>query len=245
MIDLYPAIDLRGGRCVRLHQGDYDQETVYGADPVATAIGFAEAGIRWLHVVDLDAARTGDPVNRDVVAAIAAAVAPSGVRVQSGGGVRSEAAAAALAEAGVARVVVGTAALEDPALVARIAGRQPAAVGLDGRSGEVAVRGWLQSSGASVLDVLTRFEDAGVGAVVITEINRDGTLAGPDLAGLAAALRATRLPVIASGGIGSLDDLTALADLEEGGRRLAGAISGKAIYEGRFTVAEALEALAG
>jgi phosphoribosylformimino-5-aminoimidazole carboxamide ribotide isomerase len=245
MIDLYPAIDLRDGRCVRLHQGDFERETVYGDDPVAVASAFAEAGAPWIHVVDLDAARTGEPVNRAAVAAIAAAVAPRGVRAQSGGGVRTEAAAAALAEAGVARVVVGTAALEDPALVRRIAGRQPVAVGLDGRSGEVAVRGWLAGTGTSVFDVLARFEDAGVEAVVITEIERDGTLDGPDLEGLAAALARTHLPVIASGGIGSLGDLRALRDLVVDGRRLAGAITGKALYEGRFTVEEALETLAG
>jgi phosphoribosylformimino-5-aminoimidazole carboxamide ribotide isomerase len=159
--------------------------------------------------------------------------------------VRSEAAATALAEAGVARVVIGTAAMEDPALVARIARRQPAAVGLDGRGGEVAVRGWLEGSGDSLLDVLPRFEDAGVAAVIVTEIGRDGTLAGPDLGGLAAALDRTSLPLIASGGVGTLDDLRALADLSAGGRQLAGAIAGKAIYEGRFTVAQALAALAG
>jgi phosphoribosylformimino-5-aminoimidazole carboxamide ribotide isomerase len=243
-MELYPAIDLRGGRAVRLLQGDYGRETVYGDDPVALAVGFAAAGARWLHVVDLDAARTGEPVNRGVVADIAAAVSGLGVQVQSGGGVRSEEAAEALAEAGVARVVIGTAAMEDPALVRRIAVRQPAAVGLDGRSGEVAVRGWLQGSGASVLDVLSRFADAGVAAVVITEIGVDGTLAGPDLAGLQAALERTELAVIASGGIGSLDDLRALAALAAGERRLAGAITGKAIYEGRFTVAQALAALA-
>ncbi len=245
MIELYPAIDLRAGRCVRLHQGDYGQETVYGDDPVAVAMAFAAAGTSWIHVVDLDAARTGEPTNRDVVGAIAAAVAPLGVRVQSGGGVRSEAAAEALAEAGVSRVVLGTAAMEDPALVRRIATRQPAAVGLDGRSGEVAVRGWLQGSGTSVLDVLPRFEDAGVAAFVVTEINRDGTLAGPDLDGLAAALARTTVPVIASGGIGTLEDLRALARLEAGGRRLAGVITGKALYERRFGVAEAIDALAG
>jgi phosphoribosylformimino-5-aminoimidazole carboxamide ribotide isomerase len=163
--------------------------------------------------------------------------------VQSGGGVRSEDAAAALAEAGVARVVIGTAAMEDPAMVRRIAGRQPAAVGLDGRCGALAVRGWLEGAGASVLDVLPHFEDAGIAAVVVTEINRDGTLAGPDLEGLAAALERTTVPVIASGGIGSLDDLRSLAALSAGGRRLAGAVTGKALYEGRFTIAEALAAL--
>ncbi len=243
-MDLYPAIDLRDGRCVRLHQGDYAQETVYGADPVAVAVGFADAGARWIHVVDLDAARTGEAVNRAVVGAIATSVGGR-AQVQSGGGVRSEAAAAALAEAGVARVVLGTAALEDPELVRRVAGRQPVAIGLDGRGGRLAVRGWLDDAGASVLDVLPRFADAGVAALVVTEIARDGTLAGPDLDGLAAVLGRTEVAVVASGGVGSLDDLRALTALEAGGRRLSGAIVGKAIYEGRVGVAEALALVAG
>lgn len=243
-MELYPAIDVRAGRAVRLLKGDYAQETVYDDDPVAVAMAFAAAGARWVHVVDLDAARSGEPENRATVAAIASAVAAAGVRVQSGGGVRSESAAAALADAGVARVVVGTAAVEDPALVRRIAARQAVAVGLDGRSGQVAVRGWLESAGGSVLDVLPRFEAAGVDAVVITEITVDGTLAGPDIAGLTAALEATTLPVIASGGVGSLDDLRTLAGVQADGRRLAGVICGKAIYEGRFDVTGALAAVA-
>jgi phosphoribosylformimino-5-aminoimidazole carboxamide ribotide isomerase len=243
MIDLYPAIDLRAGKVVRLHLGDYDQETIYGDDPAAVATQFAEAGARWIHVVDLDAARTGEPTNRSVVGAIAAAVAGR-AQVQTGGGVRSEAAAAALADLGVARVIIGTAAMEDPTLVARIAARQPAAVGLDGRSGEVAVRGWMKGAGATVLDVLPRFEDAGVAAVIITEITRDGTLAGPDLDGLHAALERTTIPVIASGGVGTLADVEALAVMRAHGRQLGGVITGKALYENRFTVAEALKVLA-
>src|SRR5690606_20373108 len=149
LMDLYPAIDLLGGRCVRLYQGDYDRETVYGDDPIAQARSFEAAGAPWIHVVDLDAARTGEPVNRDVVASIAAAVS---VPVQAGGGVRDEAAADALFSAGVARVVLGTAAIEDPALVRRLAARHPVAVGLDARGREVAVRGWLEGSGADVID---------------------------------------------------------------------------------------------
>jgi phosphoribosylformimino-5-aminoimidazole carboxamide ribotide isomerase len=243
MIDLYPAIDLRAGKVVRLHLGDYDEETIYGDDPAAVAIQFAEAGARWIHVVDLDAARTGEPMNRAVVGAIAAAVAGLYLRT-TGGGVRSEAAAAALADLGVARVIIGTAAMEDPTLVARIAARQPAAVGLDGRSGEVAVRGWMKGAGATVLDVLPRFEDAGVAAVIITEITRDGTLAGPDLHGLQAALERTTIPVIASGGVGTLADVEALAVMRANGRVLGGVITGKALYENRFTVAEALKVLA-
>jgi phosphoribosylformimino-5-aminoimidazole carboxamide ribotide isomerase len=242
MIDLYPAIDLRGGQVVRLHLGDYASETVYGHDPAAVAAGFAEAGARWIHVVDLDAARTGEATNRAAIGAIAAAV-EGRARVQSGGGVRSEDAAQALADVGVSRVIIGTAAMEDPALVARIAARQPAAVGLDGRSGEVAVRGWLKGAGASVLDVLPRFADIGLDVVIITEITRDGTLAGPDLDGLLAALERTSLPIIASGGVGTLADVAALAEMSCGTRRLGGVITGKALYEGRFTVEEAIEVL--
>jgi len=241
-VDLYPAIDLRAGRCVRLRQGAYDQETVYGDDPVAVATGFADAGAAWIHVVDLDAARTGEPVNRSVVAAVAAAVP---VPVQSGGGVRDQAAAEALLHAGVARVVLGTAAMEDPDLVRRLATRHPGgvAVGLDARAGDVALRGWTEGSGVTLLDAVARFADAGVAALVVTDIARDGMLAGPDADGLAAVLAATEVDVVASGGVASLDDLHALAALEAGGRRLAGAIVGTALYEGRFTVVEALAAL--
>lgn len=241
-MDLYPAIDLRGGRCVRLYQGDFDQETVYGEDPVAQALAFQAEGARWIHVVDLDAARTGDPVNRPVIAEIARAV---DVPVQTGGGVRDEAAAAALVEAGVARVVVGTAAVEDPDLVPRLAREFPVAVGLDAHGREVAVRGWVKGSGLDVVDLARRFTDAGVQALVVTEIGRDGTLAGPDTEGLAAVVAATDVPVIASGGVGTLDDLRALAALSVDGRRLAGAICGKAVYEQRFTVAEGVAALDG
>lgn len=247
MIDLYPAIDLRGGRCVRLYQGDYGRETVYGDDPVAQAKAFEAAGAPWIHVVDLDAARSGEPVNREVVAAIAVAV---GVPVQTGGGIRDEASAEALFEAGVARVVLGTAALEDPALVRRLAARHPVTVGLDARGREVAVRGWLKGSGADVLDLARAFEDAGVAALVVTEIGRDGTLEGPDVVGLAQVLEATSIPVIASGGVGTLEDLRILAALRApagspgGERSLSGAIVGRAIYEGNFTVEQAVEACA-
>lgn len=236
-MDLYPAIDLRDGRCVRLYQGDYGRETVYGDDPVAQARSFEEAGASWIHVVDLDAARTGVPVNRDVVAAIAAGVS---VPVQTGGGVRDEEAAEALFEAGVARVVVGTAALEDPEFVRRLAGRHPVAVGLDARGRDVAVRGWVEGSGADLLELARAFEDAGVAALVVTEISRDGTLEGPDLVGLSEVVAATSIPVIASGGVGTLEDLRALGSLEAEGRRLSGVIAGRAIYEGKFSVTDAV-----
>jgi phosphoribosylformimino-5-aminoimidazole carboxamide ribotide isomerase len=240
MIDLYPAIDLRDGRCVRLYQGDYGRETVYGDDPVAQALAFEAEGAAWIHVVDLDAARTGEPLNRPVVAAIAAAVS---VPVQTGGGVRDDAAADALIEAGVARVVLGTAALEQPDLVRRLAARMAVAVGLDARGRDVAVRGWEQGSGRDVLDVARSFADAGVAALVVTEIGRDGTLEGPDLEGLAAVLAATPIEIIASGGVGTIDDLRALASLEAGGRALSGAIVGRALYEGAFTLTEAITAI--
>ncbi len=238
---LYPAIDLRGGQCVRLYQGDFDAETVYSDDPVAQALSFAGEGAPWIHVVDLDAARTGEPTNRDVIAAIAGAVE---VPVQVGGGVRSRTAADALFEAGVDRVVIGTAALEQPQLVREIvtAGGR-VAVGLDGRKGEVAIRGWVQSSGRRVAEVANDFADAGVEAVIVTEIDRDGTLAGPDIDGLRVLLGQTEIPVVASGGVGSLADLVALADLDVGGRRLAGVIAGRAIYDGAFTVGQAVQTL--
>lgn len=241
-MDLYPAIDLRAGRCVRLHQGDYDQETVYGDDPVAQAKAFADAGAGWIHVVDLDAARSGVPENREVVAAIAAAV---DVPVQTGGGVRSVDAAEALFSAGVERVVIGTAALKDPDLVRTLARDHRVAVGLDAKSGEVATDGWLVGSGRSVLDVARSFADAGVDAFVVTDISRDGTLEGPDLVGLADVLGATPVDVIASGGVGSMDDLAALDAVEVDGRRLAGVIAGKAIYEGHVDVAAAVTLLGG
>ncbi len=237
---LFPAIDLRDGRCVRLHQGDYGQETVYGDDPVAQAVAFAEAGAGWIHVVDLDAARTGVPENRAVVAAIAEAV---DVPVQTGGGVRDRAAAEALFDAGVERVVIGTAALTDPDFVRDLAREHRVAVGLDAKAGEVATDGWLVGSGRTVLDVARSFADAGVDAFVVTDISRDGTLEGPDLVGLRDVVEATPVDVIASGGVGTLDDLRALVAIEAEGRRLAGAITGKAIYEGRFTVEEGVAVL--
>jgi phosphoribosylformimino-5-aminoimidazole carboxamide ribotide isomerase len=238
-MELYPAIDLLNGQAVRLYQGDYARETVYNNDPVAQAKAFADAGAQWIHVVDLDAARTGSPLNREVIAAICDAV---DVPIQTGGGVRSEEAADALFDAGVARVVLGTAALEDPDLVRALAARHAVAVGLDARGREVAVRGWEEGSGKDLLDVARGFADAGVEALIVTEIGRDGTLEGPDLDGLGEVLEATELPVIASGGVGSLADLVALEALRSAGRRLSGAIVGRALYEGAFTLQDALRA---
>jgi phosphoribosylformimino-5-aminoimidazole carboxamide ribotide isomerase len=239
-MELYPAIDLLNGQAVRLYQGDYARETVYNNDPVAQAKVFADAGARWIHVVDLDAARTGSPLNREVIAAICDAV---DVPIQTGGGVRSEEAADALFDAGVARVVLGTAALENPDLVRALAARHAVAVGLDARGREVAVRGWEEGSGKDLLDVARGFADAGVEALIVTEIGRDGTLEGPDLDGLGEVLEATELPVIASGGVGTLADIVALEALRSAGRRLSGAIVGRALYEGAFTLQGALGAV--
>lgn len=249
MMDLYPAIDVLGGRCVRLRQGDYGEETVYDGDPVRVARRFAAAGARWLHVVDLDAARTGVPVNREVVVAMADAVAVGGIQVQSGGGIRSVEAAEALWSAGVARVVIGTAAVERPELVRALADRKPGgvAVGLDTRGGEVAVRGWVEGSGLGVAEVLDRLAEAGVAALIVTDISRDGMLGGPDVAGVSAVLQSapSDVDVIASGGVASAEDLGVLAALRTAdGRRLAGAIVGKALYEGRISVEEGVKVCA-
>ncbi|CAB4552221.1 unannotated protein [freshwater metagenome] len=235
-VELYPAIDLRGGQVVRLLQGDYARETVYGDDPVAVALSFVEAGATWIHIVDLDAARTGEAINRRVVADVARAVGDRAA-VQTGGGVRSLSDAQALSDAGVARVVMGSAAVADPSLVEEAAKIVAVAVGLDHRGGEIAVHGWTQDSGVQLNDALSWFPSAS--AFVITDISRDGMLQGPDVDGLRAAALATTIPVIASGGVASLDDVRALGDIQT----LAGVITGKALYEGRFSVAEAISVL--
>lgn len=236
---LYPSIDLRGGRVVRLAQGDYDRETVYGDDPVAVARDFAAAGATWIHVVDLDAARGDGPVNLDAIAAVVDAV---DVPVQCGGGVVDD----SLLRAGVERVVMGTAAVRQPHSVERMAEAYPGrvAVGVDHRGGDIAVRGWTEASGVGAADLVSRFESAGVAAFVVTDIGRDGMLGGPDVDGLAAVVALTPVAVIASGGVASPDDLRRLAALERDGRRLDGAIVGRAIYEGRLTVAEGVAACA-
>ena len=240
--DLYPSIDLRGGQVVRLERGDFGAETVYGDDAIEVAQAFAAAGTRWIHVVDLDAARTGERVNLGVVEAICAAVR---CNVQASGGVRSVEAGGDLLAAGAARVVIGTGAIERPEIVRELATLHPGqvAVGLDARGRDVAVRGWLDSTGEDLLQVAAQLEESGASALVVTEIGRDGTMAGPALDQLGGVLEVTSLPVIASGGVGALGDLAALRRLRAGGRSLAGAIVGRAIYEGRFGVDEALAAV--
>jgi phosphoribosylformimino-5-aminoimidazole carboxamide ribotide isomerase len=237
-MELYPAIDLRGGRCVRLWQGDFDKETVYGTDPVAVADRFAAAGARWLHIVDLDAAR-GEGNNVDTVLAIARAVS---VHVETGGGVRDD----ALLVAGVDRVVLGSLAVANRAYAAELIAEYPGrvAIGLDHRDGELQVRGWEERGDVQLLDAVQWPEFAGAAAFIVTDIGRDGTLAGPDVDGLASVLDTTDVDVIASGGVSSLSDIEALTSLSAGGRRLEGVIVGKALYEGAFTVEEAMAACA-
>lgn len=235
-IQLYPSIDLHGGRVVRLRQGDYDRETSYGHDPVAVAEEFCAGGAHWIHVVDLDAAKSGVATNRQTIAVIAAAVAGRAA-VQAGGGVRTLDDAAELADAGVARVVMGSAAVVDPNLVAAVGSRVPVAVALDHRRGVVAVHGWTSESPLTLADGLRTF--AAAAAFVVTDIERDGELSGPDLDGIAAAVAATKIPVIASGGVASLDDVRSLASIAG----LGGIITGRALYEGRFSVVDAIAAI--
>ena len=240
-MDLYPAIDLRGGKVVQLVQGDFDRESVHADDPVEVALRFEAAGVPWIHMVDLDAARTGEAHNRDLIARVCDAVR---VPVQAGGGVRSAAAAAALADAGVARVVIGTAAVQDPSLVEQVAAVQPVALGLDVRGREVSIKGWTEGSGLDLADALGRLASSGAEAVVVTQIQGEGLLGGPDLAGLRELLALTDLDVIASGGVGEIDHLRQLAAIERDGRGLAGVIVGTAIYEGHVDVATAVAVLA-
>lgn len=241
-MELYPAIDLRGGRVVQLVQGDFDRERDHGGDPVAVAQAFVAAGATWIHTVDLDAARSGESANRDLIAAIVAGV---DVPVQAGGGIRTVAAARALADVGVSRVVLGTAALEAPELVATIAAEQRVALGLDVKGREVVVRGWAEGSGVDWDEAIVRLEGSGAEAVVVTQVHVEGLMGGADLSGLTEVLASTELDVIASGGVGVLEDLIALDGISASGRRLAGAIVGTAIYEGRVDVADAVRALQG
>jgi phosphoribosylformimino-5-aminoimidazole carboxamide ribotide isomerase len=240
-MQLYPAIDLRGGRVVQLKQGDYDRETLYSDDPVAVARAFDDAGAQWIHVVDLDAARDGGNPNLKTIQAICANVR---AKVQTGGGVRSVQDASERFAAGVTRAVIGSSAIENPEIVDELAGLHPGqvAVGLDARGSDVAIRGWQQATGADLVTTAQRFELPGVGALVVTDISRDGMLGGPGFEQLRTVLGAVTTPVVASGGVSSLDDLRKLTALDVDGRRLTGAIAGTAIYEKRFTIEEGIAA---
>jgi len=237
---LFPAIDLKNGEAVRLQQGDMARATVFSRDPAAQARVFAEQGFTYLHLVDLDGAFAGKPVNAAAVQRILAAVK---IPVQLGGGIRDRATVDTWLDKGVARVIVGTAAVRDPALVKAAARAYPGriAVGLDARDGKIAVEGWSKTSALSALDVARRFEDAGVAAIVYTDVNRDGMLKGLNLDATIALAEQIALPVIASGGLASLADMQAL--LEPRAQKLEGAIAGRALYDGRLDPAAALALL--
>jgi phosphoribosylformimino-5-aminoimidazole carboxamide ribotide isomerase len=239
---LFPAIDLKDGACVRLKLGLMDEATVFNTDPGAQARAFADAGAEWIHVVDLNGAFAGRPVNADAVAAILAAVT---VPVQLGGGIRDMATIESWLERGVSRVILGTVALKNPDLVKDACRRFPGqvAVGIDAKGGRVAVEGWAETSELTVLELALKFEDAGAAAIIYTDIDRDGVLSGPNVEATAALARAISTPVIASGGVSSLDDLRRLLAVAESG--ISGVISGRAIYDGRIDVAQALALLKG
>jgi len=238
---LYPAIDLKGGKCVRLLRGDMQAATVFNDDPAAQARAFAAQGFAWLHVVDLDGAFAGAAVNAAAVQAILAATA---LPVQLGGGIRDLGAIEAWLSRGVRRVILGTVALTDPALVKAACKAHPGrvVVGIDARGGKVAVEGWAKVSTMDAAELALRFEDAGVSAIVYTDIDRDGALAGVNVEATAALARRLKTPVIASGGVASLEDLRALRRHESDG--IAGVICGRALYDGRIDPAAALALLA-
>ena len=237
---LFPAIDLKNGEAVRLQQGDMARATVFSRDPAAQARAFAEQGFSYLHLVDLDGAFAGRPVNAAAVERIITAVK---VPVQLGGGIRDRATVDAWLDKGIARVIIGTAAVRDPALVKAAARAHPGrvAVGLDARDGKIAVEGWSKTSALSALDVARRFEDEGVATIVYTDVNRDGMLQGLNLDATIALAEHISLPVIASGGLASLADVRAL--LEPRAQKLEGAIAGRALYDGRLDPAAALSLL--
>jgi phosphoribosylformimino-5-aminoimidazole carboxamide ribotide isomerase len=237
---LYPAIDLKNGACVRLLRGEMSAATVYNADPADQARRFAAAGCRWIHVVDLDGAFAGKPVNE---AAVQAIVAAAGVPVQLGGGIRDLATADRWLEGGVARVILGTVALTRPDLVREACGRHPGkvAIGIDARGGKVATEGWAKTSEITARDLALRLEDAGAAAIIYTDIERDGAKTGVNAEATASLAERLATPVIASGGVGSLEDLRRLKALAGSG--ISGVICGRAIYDGSVELGAALTLL--
>jgi phosphoribosylformimino-5-aminoimidazole carboxamide ribotide isomerase len=235
---LFPAIDLKEGLCVRLQQGDMERATVFELNPAVQARLFENEGFEFLHVVDLDGAFAGMPMNAEAVERILTAVQ---IPIQLGGGIRDRATIDAWLDKGVRRVIIGTAAVRDPALVRDAARAHPGriAVGLDARDGNVAVAGWAETSELSALEIAGRFEDAGVAAIIYTDIARDGMLKGLNLDATITLANAVSIPVIASGGLASLDDIRAL--LAPRAKKLAGAIAGRALYDGRLDAAAALQ----
>jgi len=234
---VYPAIDLKQGEVVRLKQGDMDQATVYGSDPAKVAKGFEETGFAWVHVVDLDGAFAGQAMNLSAVEAVLDAVS---IPVQLGGGIRTMDAVEGWLTRGISRVILGTAAVRDPDFVRRAAKEFPGkvAVGIDARGGKVAVEGWAEVSELTALDLAKRFEDAGIAAIIYTDIGRDGLLKGLDIDGTRALAEAVSIPVIASGGLAGIADIKAL--LEPENRIISGTIAGRALYDGRLDAKAAL-----
>jgi phosphoribosylformimino-5-aminoimidazole carboxamide ribotide isomerase len=239
-MDIIPAIDLLQGQCVRLYQGDYAQSQVFAKDPVAVAQNWEQQGAQWLHLVDLDGAKTGEPVNIPTIAKIIAAI---DIPVQVGGGLRSQKRIAEILKMGVQRVIVGTIAIENPALVGQLCQTYPGqvVVGIDARDGKVATRGWLETSTVSAVALGEQAAANGAAAIVYTDIQRDGTLQGPNLPMLREMANAVSIPVIASGGVSSLTDLLSLLSLEPLG--VASVIVGKALYTGDINLPEALRAI--
>src|SRR5271156_5898617 len=233
-MQVIPAIDLRGGRCVRLRQGDFDQETVFGDDPAAMAARWESEGAARIHLVDLDGAKAGQPVNVEAVRRILAGVK---VPCQLGGGVRDQATIAAWLEAGLDRVVIGTQALRDPDWFGRMAETYPGRLilGLDALDGRVATQGWLDVSSVQALTLARQFDSLPLAAIIYTDIARDGTLEGPNVPAITALANSVRTPVVASGGVGDLHDLERLAALP-----IAGCVVGRALYDGRFSLADAI-----
>lgn len=236
---LYPAIDLKDGQAVRLLRGDMEKSTVFNDDPAAQAMDFVAAGCEWLHLVDLNGAFAGEPVN---AAAVEAILERCKVPAQLGGGIRDMGTIERWLDNGLQRVILGTVAVENPDLVREAAKAFPGhvAVGIDARNGRVATKGWAEETNVMVTDLARSFEDAGVAAIIYTDINRDGAMQGPNVEATADLARAVSIPVIASGGVSSLDDLIALRDCGAG---LNGAISGRALYDGAIDLQEALAAL--
>lgn len=239
---IYPAIDLKDGVCVRLIRGDLDQATVFNDDPAAQAGAFTRAGFSWIHVVDLNGAVEGRPVNQ---AAVEAIIGATGLPVQLGGGIRNGAQVERWLDAGISRVVLGTLALKDPDLVKTLCARFPGriAVGIDARGGMAAIEGWTETSDVPAVDLARRFEDAGAAAIIYTDIERDGTMTGPNLQATASLAEAISTPVIASGGVSCLEDLGALKAVAGAG--IDGVIVGRAFYDGRIDPPAALALMAG
>ena len=239
-MEILPAIDLLDGACVRLHQGDYDQVTRFSEDPVAQALSWQSQGATRLHLVDLDGAKRGEPINDAAVRAITSAL---DIPVQLGGGVRSLERAEELIACGLDRVILGTVAIEQPQLVQELAQRHPGriVVGIDANNGRVATRGWIEQSDVLATDLAKQFSAAGIAAIITTDIATDGTLAGPNLEALRTMSQCSAVPVIASGGIGCMADLLSLLPLEPLG--VTGVIVGRALYDGRVDLAEAIAAL--